>query len=101
MYRLLALYPPPADPAHFKAHYASVHLPLASRLPGLRAMHHSFAIEGPAGTAAPYFCVWSGSFDDAAALQHAMASPEGQALAADVPLYVSGGLVMMSYRDGE
>lgn len=33
MYRLLVLYPPPNDPAAFRAYYEGTHLPLAGAAP--------------------------------------------------------------------
>ena len=37
-------------------------------------------------------------FDDAAALSAARASPEGQAVRADVPNYATGGAVVLDYE---
>jgi quinol monooxygenase YgiN len=36
-------------------------------------------------------------FDDADALTASMASPEGQAVVADIPNYATGGAIMLSY----
>ena len=51
----------------------------------------------------PYFCVFEADFDDAGALDAALASPEGQATAADVPNYATGGAVLLRFdvREGE
>ena len=46
MHKVLALYPQPKDPAHFKKYYEETHLPLIGQLPGLLASRYSFAIEG-------------------------------------------------------
>ena len=46
----------------------------------------------------PYFCVFEADFDDAAALSAARASPEGQAVRADVPNYATGGAVVLDYE---
>jgi uncharacterized protein (TIGR02118 family) len=54
--RFLALYETPADPAAFDRHYRDVHIPLGSRLPGLRRYTVGWdaaAVRG--GT--PYFLV--------------------------------------------
>lgn len=95
-HRLLVLYRPPADPAQFRDHYARVHLPLVQALPGLRASRHSYDVEG-VGEASPFFCVFEAEFDDAAALAAAMRSPEGAAVAADVPNYATGGVQILHY----
>ena len=100
MHYITALYDLPPDPAAFRSHYESVHIKLAAKLPGLRSMHHSFDIR-PLGEGPAYFCLWTGIFDDAAAADAALASPEGQALAADIPNYVTAGMQLFRYATGE
>src|SRR4051794_41899311 len=90
MHRLLVLYPPPTDPDHFRSYYEDTHLPLAAKFPGLRGYRYSFDVAAAEG-GSPYFCVFEADFDDAAALSAARASPEGQAVQADVPNYATGG----------
>ena len=41
--------------------------------------------------------LWEAEFDDAEALGAAMASPEGQAVLADIPNYATGGVVILNY----
>jgi uncharacterized protein (TIGR02118 family) len=96
MYRITVLYPPPHDEAAFRRYYEETHLPLAAKLPGLRASAHAFNVEG-VGTTSPYFCVWHGDFDNQEAMGKAMGSPEGQAVAADVPNYATGGAIVLHY----
>jgi len=98
MHRILALYGVPSDPEHFRSYYKGTHLKLAAKLPGMRAMHHSFDVK-PMTPGDGFFCVWSGEFDDAAAAAAAMQSPEGEALAADVGNYASGGVTLVQYSD--
>jgi uncharacterized protein (TIGR02118 family) len=102
MHRLLVLYPMPQDPQAFRDYYESTHLPLAATMPGLRGYRYGFDAAVPGGGDAPYFCAFEGDFDDAAALDAALASPEGQAIGADVPNYATGGAVMLRYdmREG-
>lgn len=100
MHRLLVLYPPPTDPAAFRAYYEATHLPLASQLPGLRRFSWGFDVAAPGGDT-PYFCVFQADFDDAGALDAALASPEGEATAADVPNYATGGAVLLRYDVSE
>lgn len=94
MHRLVVLYPQPTDPAAFERHYVGTHLPLADRLPGLVASRYSLDVRGEGS---PYFAVFEADFADADALGAAMASPEGQAVAADVPNYATGGAVVIDY----
>jgi uncharacterized protein (TIGR02118 family) len=96
MHRLLVLYPPPTDPDHFRSYYEDTHIKLAAKLPGLRSYRYGFdvAAEGES----PYFCVFEGDFDDAAAMGAALESTEGQAALADIPNYATGGAVALNYE---
>jgi uncharacterized protein (TIGR02118 family) len=96
VHKLVVLYPPPVDPDAFRDYYENTHVPLAETLPGLRSYHYAFGVGSPAGQS-PYFCVFEAEFDDAAALGAAMGSPEGQAVAADVPNYATGGVTMLNF----
>ena len=97
MHRLLVLYPPPSDPDHFRSYYEDTHLPLVAKLPGLRGYRYSFDVAAGEGES-PYYCVFEADFDDAAAYGAAMATPEGQAVRADVPNYATGGAVVLNYE---
>lgn len=96
MHKLVVLYPPPTDPAAFRAHYERTHLPLVAQLPGLRGHRHGFDLASPAG-ASPYFCIFEAEFDDGPSLDAALSSPAGERVAADVPNYATGGAVMITY----
>jgi len=100
MYKMLVLYPPPADPAHFKSYYESTHIPLAASLPGLKGYRYSFEPEalGPPGTASPYFCVFEGDFDSKEAFFTCLGSEIGGKVGADVANYASGGSIMLHYE---
>jgi len=97
MHRLLTLYPPPSDPDAFRAHFEDKHLPLVEKLPGLRAYSFGFDLAAIDDGESPYFCTFAGDFDDARALDAALASSAGEAVAADVPNYATGGLVLLRY----
>jgi len=96
MHRVLALYPPPKDPAHFKKYYEEKHLPLAAQMPGLLSSRHSFAIEGITGPS-PYFCIWEGEFANEAVMAAASQSEIGQKVAADVANYATGGVTILHF----
>lgn len=100
MHRVLALYPPPKDPAHFKKYYEEKHLPLATQMPGLLSSRHSFAIEGITGPS-PYFCIWEGEFANEAAMAAATQSEIGQKVAADVANYATGGVTILHFDVAE
>lgn len=102
MHKLLVLYPEPADRDAFLAYYVASHLPLAAKLPGMLAWRYSTQVSAaPDGSPAPYFAVFEAEFPDAATYRAAMGSPEGQAVAADVPNYASGGAVVIDYAIAE
>jgi len=44
MHKTLVLHRTPEDPQAFREHYESTHIPLLSRVPGLRAFRHSFDV---------------------------------------------------------
>jgi uncharacterized protein (TIGR02118 family) len=96
MHRVLALYGPPSDPEHFRRYYEETHIPLARKIPDVKGLRWSFNVEGLMDES-PYFCVAELDFESAEALQAAFGTPEGQATAADVPNYATGGLTIVHY----
>jgi uncharacterized protein (TIGR02118 family) len=99
MARLLVMYKTPKDPAAFERHYFGKHVPLANTIPGLRKYEVSNGpIATPAGPSTTHL-VASLHFDDMAAIQRAFASPEGQAAAADVQTFATGGVDMYLFDD--
>ena len=96
----MVLYPPPEDPEHFRRYYTETHLPLAEKIPGLKAMRYGFDLEALEGDS-PYFCVWEGDFEDAKAMTEALQSAEGQATANDIPNYASGGTILLHFEAAE
>ncbi|GAA4431145.1 EthD family reductase [Georgenia halophila] len=96
MHKVLVLYPTPTDPAAFEEYYRNVHLPLARKLPGM--LDHRFTLSVSAGDQeSPYFAIFEADFPDEATYAASMASPEGQAVGADVPNYATGGAVVLHY----
>ena len=100
MHKITGLYGTPTDPEHFRQYYLETHLPLAEKLPGIRSMDYSFEVD-LLGEGEAYFCVWTGVFDDAAAADAALQSPEGAAVAADTANYATGGLTLIRYTSKE
>lgn len=92
MAKVIAMYKRPTDPAAFDRYYYATHVPIAKKIPGLR---HYEVTAGPVGTLegpAPYHLVALLTFESLAAVQAALGSPEGQATAADLPNFASGGV---------
>ncbi|HEY5861661.1 MAG TPA: EthD family reductase [Casimicrobiaceae bacterium] len=92
MAKLIAMYKVPADKAAFDLYYHSTHVPIAKKVPGLR--HYEIS-RGPVVTLdglAPYHLVAILTFDSVTAIQAALASPEGQATAADLGRFAMAGV---------
>ncbi len=97
MHRLIALYNPPKDSEHFRKHLSGVHLPIVARFPGLKALCVGYDVSAGPDATSPYFAIVECDFDDAAALQAALASPAGAEAVADVPNYAEAGVTILTY----
>lgn len=95
MVRITSLHRPPADPDEFDRYYRSVHTPIVQRIPGVRNIRFGRVLRTADGELAPYYLVSDVYFDDMAALETALASPEMQEALADVPNFATGGVTIM------
>jgi uncharacterized protein (TIGR02118 family) len=101
MARLVVMYRPPKDAVAFDKYYFATHVPIAKKIPGLRKYEVS---QGPVATPAGpsgFHLIATLHFDDLAAVQRAFASPEGQAAAADVQTFATGGVDMLFFDSRE
>ena len=90
---LYAMYKHPADAAAFDRYYYGLHVPLAKTIPGLVGYEVTRgAIASVGGGSAPYHLIATLSFSSLAAINAALASPQGQATAADLGNFASGGV---------
>lgn len=96
MYQLTVLYHHPDDAAAFDKHYDEVHIPLASKMPGLRRYTVSRPVPGPDGSKPAYHLVAVLEWDDEAAFGAAITSAEGAAATADVPTFATNGATMVT-----
>jgi uncharacterized protein (TIGR02118 family) len=96
--KFVTLYGPPIDPATFERHYAETHVPLAHRLPGLQRVDTALILGMAQGGPAPYYRIAELWFTGLEQLQAAATSAEGQALAADVANFATGGLTVLIAR---
>jgi uncharacterized protein (TIGR02118 family) len=91
MARLVVMYKTPADAAAFDKYYFEKHVPLANKIPGLKKYEvNRGPVATPAGPSGIHLIAIL-HFDDMAAIEKAFASAEGQAAAADLPNFASGG----------
>jgi uncharacterized protein (TIGR02118 family) len=96
---LTVLYGVPSDPAAFDEHYRSVHLPLAHKIPDVQDVSVRKVVGTPDGSPPPYHLVVNLTFADAATFGAAMGSAEGQAAAADVANFATGGATLLISED--
>ncbi len=80
MVKLIALYKNPTDTAAFDENYFNGHIPLAMKMPGLLKAELSKVTGAPMGEA-PFYLMAELYFENQAALDAAMSSPEGRASA--------------------
>jgi uncharacterized protein (TIGR02118 family) len=91
MAKLLVLYKKPKSAEAFDKHYASVHIPLAKKIPGLKKYDISTGTVGtPAGPSGIHLAATL-YFDSLDALKAGLASPQGQAAAGDLANFADGG----------
>ena len=93
MAKLYAMYKHPADPAAFDRYYYATHVPIAKKAPGLR--HYEVTsgnVAAVGGGGAPYHLIAVLTFDSLDAIGAALVSPEGQATAADLANFATGGV---------
>lgn len=95
MAKLFAIYQQPKNAAAFDKYYYNTHVPLAKTIPGLRSYEVTRGdVMGMAGKHSAYLVAVL-EFDSLAAIGAAMASPEGQATAADLANFASSGVDVM------
>ena len=95
MAKLIAVYQQPKNSSEFDDYYFSKHVPLAKTIPGLLSYEvTSGDVMGMAGKHGTYLVAIL-EFESMAAIQAAMASPQGQATAADLVNFAGAGVDLM------
>jgi len=101
MAKLLVLYKKPKSAEAFDKHYASVHIPLAKKIPGLKKYDISTGTVGtPAGPSGIHLTATL-YFDSLDALKAGLASPQGQAAAGDLANFADGGAELYMFDTKE
>lgn len=83
MIKLIALYRKPSEPEEFDKHYTDVHTPLVERYPGLRKLEITRITGAPIGET-KFHVMAEMYFDSKDAMDAALSSPEGKAVARDL-----------------
>ncbi len=97
MAKLIALYKKPADTAAFDQYYFNRHVPLAKTIPGVERYEVSVGGVGAVAGESPFHLAAIISFSGMAALQGALASPQGQAAAADLANFATAGVELLVF----
>ncbi len=97
MIKLVALYRTPPDVAEFDRHYDTVHTPLVRKYPGLRRFEVTRITGAPLGEAR-FYLMAEMYFDSRDAMDSALASAEGKAVARDL-MGFAGNLVTVFFGE--
>jgi uncharacterized protein (TIGR02118 family) len=97
MHKLLVFYPHPQDERKFRPYYENVHLPMAAKLPGLKAWRYSLSINAPDG-GSPFYCLFEAEFADESAMAAAMQSEAGQKVEGDVANFTTTPPMVVHYE---
>jgi uncharacterized protein (TIGR02118 family) len=95
MIKATVLYGHPADADAFEAYYATTHLPLVAKTAGILRSELTRFLPNPDGTAPAYYRMAELYFAGPAEMQQALLSPEGQAMAADLAHFATGGVSIL------
>ena len=97
VHRLVVSYGQPTDTGAFDDYYRDTHVPLATKIPGLRKFTVGHPQPLDPSIDAPYM-VAELDFDSEEAMGQGFASNEGQAAGADVANFATGGATMTHYE---
>ena len=95
---LIAIYKTPKNAAAFNDYYFAKHIPVAKTIPGLRSYQVSEGAVGFPVEPGAIHLVALLEFDSAEAIGKALASPEGEATAADLNNFADGGVDLMVFN---
>jgi len=95
MIKATVLYGHPTSPDAFEKYYGEIHVPLVGKTQGIVKAELTKFLPNPDGTEAAYYLMAELYFAGPAEMQQALGSPEGQAMAADVSNFATGGVTIM------
>ena len=99
--QIIALYGEPDDAALFHRYYRDTHVPLAKQLPGLIRYELSTGAVSDFGGTSPYFMVATLTFGAKKDIHAAMISEIGEAVAADLKNFATGGVTVLIMESEE
>lgn len=95
MQKLTVLYGHPTDPKAFEKYYSETHMPLVAKMKGIAKVELTKMLGTPDGSPPEYYRMAELYFTDPAQMQATMGSPEGQATAADLANFATGGVKLI------
>jgi len=95
MNKVTVVYGHPTDVDVFENYYKNNHLPLANTMKGVAKWEFTKFLATPDGSKPEFYRMAEIYFSDMEQLQKTMSSPEGQATAADLANFATGGVQVM------
>ena len=95
MIKLTVLYGHPTVVETFENYYKNNHLPTAEKMEGHEKMELTKFLSAPDGGKPDYYRMAEFWFESPEAMQKTMGSPEGQATAADLGNFATGGVKLI------
>ncbi|MGB5667372.1 MAG: EthD family reductase [Maribacter sp.] len=95
MIKLTVLYGHPTNIKVFEEYYANTHLSKAAKMKGHTKLELTKFLSTPDGGKPDYLRMAEFWFTNAEAMKTTMGSPEGQATAADLPNFATGGATLL------
>lgn len=89
------LYGHPKDAGAFEQYYTETHLSLVAKTKGILKAEYTKFLPNPDGSAPAYYRMAELYFAGPAEMQQALSSPEGQAMAADLGNFATGGVTIL------
>ena len=89
------MYGQPIDSEAFENYYADTHLPLVSKMAGFDRAEYTIFMNQDEKTPSVFYRMAEFWFSNPEALQQTMASTGGQAVAADLSNFATGGVTVM------
>ena len=95
MVKVTALYGAPKDPAAFEAYYAATHMPLVYAVKGIAHVEIGKPMPGPDGTAPAFYRIAELWFENPAAMQGVMTTPDWKKVVDDLANFATGGVTIL------
>jgi uncharacterized protein (TIGR02118 family) len=95
MVKLTVLYGQPKSPEAFEKYYFETHMPIASKMQGVRRVELSKVTGTADGSAPAFYRLADLYFDDLDHMKRVMGTPEGNATVADLANFATGGVTTL------